>query len=174
MNATDSSRRRLPKVLVVAACAVALALVGGVLYWATTLLIGAEGQCDEPKGVARLAQVSAVAVPPAPSGAAPVPGASGAECLDDSGTEVWLVADTYYAYDGDPDKVVDHYWAAAPAAGWKATGSRPQITPGFLLKDMCFRKEVDGKPTLLRVSYSAQKEYSVSVNAVLDGSRPDC
>ncbi|MGW0362925.1 hypothetical protein [Streptomyces sp. NPDC002990] len=95
-------------------------------------------------------------------------GASGAECLDDSGTEVWLVADTYYTYDGDPDKVVDHYWAAAPAAGWKATGSRPEITPGFPLKDMCFRKEVGGNPTLLRVSYCADKEYFVSVNAVLE------
>ncbi|MEU9088039.1 hypothetical protein [Streptomyces sp. NPDC048357] len=174
MNATDSGMRGSTKLLVGAACAVALALVGGGLYWAATLLIGAEGQCDEPKGVARLAQVSAVAVPPAPAGAAPVPGGSGAECLDDSGTEVWLVADTYYTYDGDPEKVVDHYWAAAPAAGWKATGSRPKLTPGIRLADMCFRKEVDGNPTLLRVSYSADKEYFVSVNAVLDGSRPDC
>lgn len=174
MNATGSGMRGSTKVLVGTACAAAFAFVGGVLYWAATLLIGADGQCDEPKGVARLAQVSAVAVPPAPPGAATVPGASGAECLDDSGTEVWLVADTYYTYDGNPDGVVDHYWAAAPAAGWKATGSRPEITPGFLLKDVCFRKEVDRKPTLLRVSYSADKEYFVSVNAVLDGSRPDC
>ncbi|MFI1279175.1 hypothetical protein ACH4U5_00105 [Streptomyces sp. NPDC020858] len=162
------------KVLVGAACAVAFALVGGLLYGAATLLIGADGQCDEPRGVERLAQVSAIAVPSAPAGAAPVPGASGAECMDDSGTEVWLVANTYYTYDGDPNKVIDHYWAAAPAAGWKATGSRPKITPGSLPKDMCFHKEVDGKPTLLSVLYSADKEYFVSVNAILDGSRPDC
>lgn len=174
MNATDSSWRGRTKVLVGAACAVAFALVGGVLYGAVMLLIGAEGQCAEPRGVARLAQVSAVAVPPAPAGAALVPGASGAECMDDSGTEVWLVASTYYTYDGDPDTVVDHYWAAAAAAGWKATGARPEGTPGSRLEDMCFRKEVDGKPTLLTVSYSAGKEYSVSVNAVLDGSRPEC
>ncbi|MEU9236116.1 hypothetical protein [Streptomyces subrutilus] len=174
MNATDSGRRRLPKLLLGAACAVALALIGGLLYGAVKLLTGAEGQCDEPKSVEHLAQVSAVAVPPAPVGATPVPDGSGAECLDDSGTDVWLVADTYYTYDGDPHQVIDHYWDAAPATGWKATGSRPKITPGFLLKDMCFHKEVDGKQTLLRVSYSAQKEYFVSVNAVLDGSRPDC
>lgn len=162
------------KVLVGAACAVAFALVGGLLYGAATLWIGAEGQCDEPAGVKRLAQLAAVAVPPAPAGAAPVPGSDRAECLDDSGTEVWLVAGTHYTYEGHPDEVVGHYWAAAPAAGWKATGSRPKITPGYLLKDMCFRKEVNGKPTLLMVSHSAQKEYSVSVNAVLDGSRPVC
>ncbi|MFF2785665.1 hypothetical protein ACFVT6_02635 [Streptomyces sp. NPDC058049] len=122
----------------------------------------------------RLAQISAVAVPSAPAGANPVPGASGAECLDDSGPGVWLSAETYYTYDGGPQAVIDHYWAAAPAAGWKATGPQPKITPGLLLKDLCFRRESDGKPTLLRVTYSAQNEYSVSVNAVLDGSRPDC
>ncbi|MEU9237200.1 hypothetical protein [Streptomyces subrutilus] len=46
--------------------------------------------------------------------------------------------------------------------------------PGFPLADMCFRKEVDGYPTLIRVSYSADREYFGSVNAILDGSRPDC
>ncbi|MGW6980950.1 hypothetical protein ACWGE1_16095 [Streptomyces sp. NPDC054932] len=174
MSATDSSRRGLTNALITAACVVAFVLVGSLLYGCATLLIGAEGQCDEPEGVERLEQISAVAVPPAPAGATPVPEGTGAECMDDSGTDVWLTADKHYAFDGDPRVVLDHYWAAAPAAGWKATGSRPKITPGFLPKDICFRKEVDGKPTLLSVSYSAQKEYYVSVSAVLDGSRPVC
>ncbi|GGS31256.1 hypothetical protein Snoj_35560 [Streptomyces nojiriensis] len=174
MNGTDARGRGLPKALIAAAGALVLALACGLLYGAAWLLIGADGQCDEPKGVERLARISAVAVPPAPAGANPVPGASGAECTDDSGPEVWLSAATYYTYDGGPRAVIDHYWDAAAAAGWKAAGPRPKVTPGFLLKDMCFRKEVDGKPTLLVVAYSARNEYSVSVNAVLDGSRPDC
>ncbi|APU40131.1 hypothetical protein BSL84_10490 [Streptomyces sp. TN58] len=164
----------LTKTLVGAACALPLALLGTVVYVLASELIGVEGTCEEPEGVHRLAQVSAVPTPPAPPGATVVPGGSGAECLDDSGTEVWLTAWTSYAYDGTPEQVVDHYGTAARTAGWQPPESRPKTIPGLLLDDVCFRKEVDGHPTLLSVTQSGRHEYAVTVNAVLDGSHPTC
>ncbi|MFD8888861.1 hypothetical protein ACFV0H_41480 [Streptomyces erythrochromogenes] len=111
-----------------------------------------------------MARVSAAA-PAVPAGATPVTDRTYVECMDDSG-DPWVM---------DAKSLVAHYWDTASQEGWKAVGTREQAPARFRSgSGMCFHKEVDGAPALLRVGSDGPTEFAVTMESALDGSTITC
>ncbi|MFF3675836.1 hypothetical protein ACFYYS_17890 [Streptomyces sp. NPDC002120] len=169
---TTQSPRRGPFVVlaVIVGCVTGLALLAGSAY---LLFYGSEGSCQESKAVERMARVSAAA-PAVPAGAMPVTDRTYVECMDDSG-DPWVMANSAYSHDMDAKSLVAHYWDTASKEGWKAVGTREQAPAQFRSgSGMCFHKEVDGAPALLRVGADGPTEFAVTMESALDGSTITC
>jgi hypothetical protein len=95
------------------------------------------------------------------------------ECLDDSG-DAWVAVTWQYDSEASRPAVLDHYRAAAGREGWSVEppdgGAGVPQGPA----DVCFAKDVEGGPVLLRILFDTRGAFLVSVESSLDGTPMGC
>ncbi|ALC19428.1 hypothetical protein SPRI_1122 [Streptomyces pristinaespiralis] len=132
------------------------------------------GDCAD--AAARTEQVASLRVfDMPPPGARPSRGWEEAEseCLDDSG-EAWLAVTWQYDWGASRQSVMDHYRAAAGEDGWSVEppdgGAGVPLGPA----DVCYAKDIEGGPVLLRIFFDTPGAFVVSVESSLDGTPMGC
>ncbi|GAA3380742.1 hypothetical protein GCM10020367_69240 [Streptomyces sannanensis] len=112
-----------------------------------------------------------------PEGAHPASGSEKVEygCVDDGGG--WLYANRHYAFEGSNRQVVDFYRGIAQKQGLSLDEEGREASD--TLAGLCFSKEVDDKPVLVRIRFnppggSEPGDYTIGAEAALDGERIRC
>ncbi|MCX4662445.1 hypothetical protein [Streptomyces uncialis] len=143
-------------------------LLGGLLLEDDDCL-GTEGRAEE------MSAVGILATPPEGARASKGWHTPEVGCLDDSGDEL-LSATRGYDFGGDHRAVRDHYRELAEGDGWSrvATAQDPAGLPPGEQADLCFEKDMEGWPVLLRLTFD-QGEFWVGTESALDeGERVPC